>query len=340
MLRGNSNAGRSNRNKDKSRYNDLNIATGMFPLKTFQSPSLTISIAVVIISAYSQHIIDIAIQYSLPPVIADAGMETEGLAKIYPTKKGGDEWFMGPNLKNDTRFDASANLSRNQDGSWSVNSTGQATLNIWTRDSGDFRDRDGMVTYNHSIIEARGYWYRASDWKNVEMTGYFKLNDYAEDEYTTYSRSIWHNSTHNGCGGSDYKLRLNFGGSVSFDKEEWHVNYSEQPKSARMPEHKIVDGLGNLTNKWIGLKSAVYNIQQNGTSYPKLEMWIDQNNNNTWKKIHEYVDKGGWGSTMNRCGGAPDQLITWGSPVVTFRWDDTVDVDFRNLSVREIQPRL
>jgi hypothetical protein len=33
-----------------------------------------------------------------------------------------------------------------------------------------------------------------------------------------------------------------------------------------------------------------------------------------------------------------DQLITWGSPVATFRWDHTADVDFRNLSVREIEP--
>jgi hypothetical protein len=32
---------------------------------------------------------------------------------------------------------------------------------------------------------------------------------------------------------------------------------------------------------------------------------------------------------MNRCGGAPDQLITWGSPVATFRWDDTADVVLR-----------
>jgi hypothetical protein len=37
-----------------------------------------------------------------------------------------------------------------------------------------------------------------------------------------------------------------------------------------MPEHKIVDGLGNLTNKWIGLESVVYKIEQNGTSHPKL----------------------------------------------------------------------
>jgi hypothetical protein len=43
---------------------------------------------------------------------------------------------------------------------------------------------------------------------------------------------------------------------------------------------------------------------------------------------------------MNRCGGDPDQLITWGSPVATFRWDGTADVDFRDLSVREIQPLL
>jgi hypothetical protein len=309
----------------------------MFGLKSSQSPILTIFIAV-IISAYSHHTADIVIQFGLPSVIVDAKAETEGVPNIYPTKEGGDQWFMGPNLKNDTRFDASANLSENQDGSWSVNSTGHTTLNIWTRGSGDFRHRDGMDTYNHSIIEARGYWYKASDWKNVEMTGYFKLNDYVEDEYTTYSRSIWHNTTYNGCGGSDYKLRLHFDGSVTFDKEEWHVHYSEQPKSAQMPDHKIDEGLGNLTNKWIGLKSVVYNIEQNGTSYPKLEMWIDQNNNNTWKKIHEYMDKGGWGSTMSRCGGAPDQLITWGSPVVTFRWDDTANVDFRNLSVREIQP--
>ena len=29
------------------------------------------------------------------------------------------------------------------------------------------------------------------------------------------------------------------------------------------------------------------------------------------EKVNEYIDTGGWGSTMDRCGGAPDQLITW-----------------------------
>lgn len=309
----------------------------MFCLKNSQYAILTI-FNVAIIAAYTYHPTDDAIQYESPSINITEKAETGRVTMIYPTKKGGDEWFMGPNLPNDTRFDTNDNLIKNEEGSWSVNSTGQTTLNIWTRGSGDFRHIDGMDTYNHSIIEARGYWYKPSDWKNVEMTGYFKLNEYVEDEYSTYGRSIWHNRTHNGCGGSDYKLKLHFDGSVSFDKEEWHVRYSEQPKPAWISERKVIDGLGNLTGKWIGLKGVVYNIDQNGTSYPKLEMWIDQNNNNTWKKIHEYVDKGGWGSTMSRCGGARDQLITWGSPVATFRWDDTIDVDFRDLSVREIQP--
>ena len=66
-----------------------------------------------------------------------------------------------------------------------------------------------------------------------------------------------------------------------------------------------------------------------------MEMWIDETNNDM-EKVHEYTDRGAWGSTMNRCCGASDQLITWGSPVATFRWDDTADVDFKNLSVRRL----
>jgi hypothetical protein len=69
-----------------------------------------------------------------------------------------------------------------------------------------------------------------------------------------------------------------------------------------------------------------------------MEMWIDQNNSNVWKKVREYVDGESWGSTLNRCEGASDQikLITWGSPIATFRWDDTANVDFGYSSVREI----
>jgi hypothetical protein len=298
---------------------------------------LVLSIGIIVAAVY---VIDVTKLFrpSIDTTTEDR-VETK-VGMIFPTKVGGDEWFMDPNrLKEDKRFDANANLTKNPDGaSWSVDSKEQTRLNIWTKGSGDFRQKSGMDTYNQSIIAARGFWYKPSDWKNTEITGYFKLNEYVKDEYSTYTRSVWHNRTHNGCGGSDYKLKLHFDGFVSLDKEEWHVHYTDQPKPPWVPEHKRIEGLGNLTKKWIGLKNSVYNIEQNGTSFPKMELWIDQNNSNVWKKVYEYVDRGGWGSTMNRCGGAPDQPITWGSPVATFRWDGTANVDFRNLSVREIQP--
>lgn len=263
--------------------------------------------------------------------------------RIYPTKAGGDEWFMDPhNLDKDNRFDPNANLTKHEDDgnnegtSWSVDSISKTRLDVWTKGSEAFRQKDEVDTYNHSIIESRGYWYKPNDWKNVEMTGYFKLKEYADDEYSTYSRSIWHNTTENGCGGSDYKRRVHFDGTVSFSKEEWHVNYTIQPtKQGESPYEST--GLGNLTNKWVGIKSIIYNIIENDKTYPKMEIWIDKHDDGKWIKVHEYVDRGGWGSTMGRCGGQPDQAITWASPVATFRWDNTANVEFKDLSVREIE---
>lgn len=68
-----------------------------------------------------------------------------------------------------------------------------------------------------------------------------------------------------------------------------------------------------------------------------LENWLDPNKNNNWIKIGQFVDNGGWGEDGTKCGGTPDHIITWGSPMITFRWDD-ISIDFRNLSIREIEP--
>lgn len=65
-------------------------------------------------------------------------------------------------------------------------------------------------------------------------------------------------------------------------------------------ERKIIDGIGNLTYKWVGLKNIVYNTDQICSFYPTTEMWVDRTNNCTWKKDQEYTARGNWGSIMNR----------------------------------------
>jgi hypothetical protein len=68
-----------------------------------------------------------------------------------------------------------------------------------------------------------------------------------------------------------------------------------------------------------------------------MESWVDKNNDNTWVKVDDFVDRGGFGNQGGHCGGDPDQIITWGGPDAVFRWDGQTDVDVKNLSVREIQ---
>jgi hypothetical protein len=145
----------------------------------------TIIVIIIVVVYYNYNIP----RPTLPPSAID--IVTKKGSTIYPTKLHGDEWFMDPvTLTRDERFDPNANLSRHGDGSWSVDSKGQTRLNVWTKGSGNFRQNEGIDTYNHSVIETRGYWYKPSDWRNVEMTGYFKLKEYVEDEFSMFSRSI------------------------------------------------------------------------------------------------------------------------------------------------------
>lgn len=61
----------------------------------------------------------------------------------------------------------------------------------------------------------------------------------------------------------------------------------------------------------------MYNLQ-NGTV--KLENRLDFHLNNIWIKITEDHDSGGCDDDGNKCYVKKDQIITGGSPIVTFRW--------------------
>jgi hypothetical protein len=86
----------------------------------------------------------------------------------------------------------------------------------------------------------------------------------------------------------------------------------------------------------------MYNMEQNGETAVKMEIWVDKNEDGNedgpWEKVDERIDAGGWGSQGRECGGEPDQIITWGGPIATFRWDGASNVDIKYFSVREIQP--
>jgi hypothetical protein len=237
-------------------------------------------------------------------------------------------------------------LTRNtEDGSWKLTSTTPETkvrMHIFTSTG---YNQSKIATYDHTELEDKGYMQSPNDWKNIEMTGYVKLNDDfdSNEKFQWFNRGgIHYTSTEPNsqpCEGVGYKGNLFYSGHVRFAKEQWHVSYEFTEKKENDEEEAVTDS--SIEGKWIGYKYVVYNIEQNnnnGKTVVKMENWLDMDNDGKdWIKVDEYLDDGEWGDNGEECGGAPDQIITWGGPVATFRWDNARDGDFKNLSVREIE---
>jgi hypothetical protein len=292
-------------------------------------------------------------------VVVGNGVDKFGIEKLYPTKTGvgggGEEWYMEMrNPMKDDRFipiNTVLNktlypfytLTRNtEDGSWKLTSTTPETkvrMHVFTSTG---YNQSKIATYDHSELEDKGYMQSPNDWKNIEMTGYVKLNDFDsnDEKFQWFNRGgIHYTSTEPNaqpCEGVGYKGNLFYSGQVRFAKEQWHVSYEFTEKEE---VEAVADS--SIEGKWIGYKYVVYNIEQNNNNpktVVKMENWLDlDNDGKDWIKVNEYLDDGGWGDKGEECRGLSDQIITWGGPVATFRWDNARDVDFKNLSVREIE---
>jgi F5/8 type C domain-containing protein len=251
-----------------------------------------------------------------------------GIKEIYPTKSGGEEWYM--NMQDpihDSRSDPPS-MTKNSDGSWKVTSD-KVRYGVFTS-SGYHPDK--ITTLDQKKLETKGYMQSPNDWKNVEMTGQVKFTSGdSSDSWTWYGRGGRHTGDGypDGCEGTAYKGDLFYKGPVRFAKEQWHVDYVFTGSKSTS---------ASSVGKFVGFKYMMYNLLQNGKTVVKLELWVDPDLKNNWQKVDEFTDTGGFGSDGGECGGAKDQIITWGGPIATFRWDSATNVSIKNLSVREIQP--
>jgi hypothetical protein len=253
-----------------------------------------------------------------------------GVTKIYSTKKDGEQWYLNSNPSSDSRFSPQTTMTKNSEGSFKIKST-KVRMGVFT--SSGFNPEE-IKTMNHNKIALAGYMQSPNDWKDVEITGYVKLNSGDNDNFVWYARGARHTGYGSppGCEGVAYKGDLFFDGSTRFSKEQWH--------SGGYVFGEFGENIGPIKGKWVGLKVIMYNIIQDDKPAVKLELWVDKKNNNDWIKAAEKIDKGGWGNTGTECGGNPDQIITWGGPIASFRWDGATDVDMKKFSVREIAPHI
>ncbi len=269
-----------------------------------------------------------------PPVTAPdpapSSVDGFGVTMLYPSLPNGESWALADNATADRRFDPQNTITRNSDGSWKMKST-KVRMSAFPSTGYDAK---AITTYNRDMLASRGYMQAPNDWKNIEMTGFVKVNAVADakDNFAWYARGGKHNDNNSGCEGSSYKGGLHYDGRVRWEKETWHVSYDQTP-------YKQVTS--SLMGRWVGFKAVMRNVAgARGAEAVKLELYLNDNADKvTWKKVYDQTDDGNWGGDAQHCGGSMAAMpISWGGPIATFRWDNATDVDFKWLSVREIQP--
>ncbi|MGC2440945.1 MAG: LamG-like jellyroll fold domain-containing protein, partial [Nitrososphaeraceae archaeon] len=244
--------------------------------------------------------------------VDDPNNDQFGIIKLYPTKNNGEEWYMNmDNPLGDSRFNPQNTLTKNPDGSWKMKST-QVRMNVYTSTG---YNSANIPTLDHSVIASKGYMLAPNDWRNFEMTQYVKVNTSpSDDNFAPYGRGGRHTGSGppEGCEGSSIKGDVFFSGKVRFAKEQWHVSYVFT---------SLKTATSSIEDKWVGIKFIVFNFVENNKIVVKTELWLDTNNNGNFVKVDENVDRGSWGTEGTACGGTPDQIISWGGPITTFRWD-------------------
>lgn len=265
------------------------------------------------------------------------GHDIFNVKKIFPTKQNGYEFFMDrSNVRSNlNRFNpkiiSASDLNRNGDGSWKVTQTGTpVTMQVYQR-NGYNPVTSANSALNQQIMHSRGYMQSPDDLRNIEATVYVKLNStIAPDDFFWLARGGEHNKNIPNCEGVALRGHFGIDSSTQMQKEQWHV--------ATVAENrKNVLGV-NIIGKWVGVKFIVLNKSINGVLVTSQQLWVDINNTNTWQKVDERTDAGGWGNQGFQCGGLADQLVSWGGPMVQFGWTTFSNVDFDKLSVREIDP--
>ncbi|HEX6280897.1 MAG TPA: hypothetical protein VFZ67_01585 [Nitrososphaera sp.] len=241
-----------------------------------------------------------------------------GIDSLYPTEDDGPLWFLNDEdpEEDDNFLMTSAEDIELEEEEEEGEEEGEEDSNVFRLDAETGTQKHGVRIHADSPDD---------EWKNVEMTGYFKLEE-GNDEFTLVARQGPTYNDDGGCGAYGYYGMLSAEGDAFFKKKLFHHGgYSDRTAV----EENVVE---DLDDRWVGIKLVVYDLDDDEV---KLELWVDDGNEeNNWKKATEYVDDGDWEVSGSDCDRSDDDIIEDGTRG-GFRVDDS-EFEFKNLSIREI----
>jgi hypothetical protein len=253
--------------------------------------------------------------FSWLPMMTDemvVGPDKFGVEEIYPVANNGSVWYIN---NEDPQSDDNFYFRSLED----IDLDRQEGRGEFKMDAETGTEKHGVRIH---VDSPKGVW------KNVEMSGYFKLVE-GQDQFTMIARHGPSYEDNEGCDAYGYYGILSAEGDAYFKKKTYHHGGGYTDRTA--VAENVVTG---LQDRWIGIKFMVYDV--GNTGHVKLELWVDDGDEtNNWKKVTEYIDDGGWETAELHCDRPKDYIIDSGTRA-SFRADDTV-FEFKKLSVKEIE---
>ncbi|HYK44047.1 MAG TPA: hypothetical protein VEV83_02700, partial [Parafilimonas sp.] len=282
------------------------------------------------------------------------GVDSFGVKKLYAdnTAKASENWTMG-NMLSDSRIRVDGTITDKGGGEWEGHVTSsdnpasfRINVNTTNPNAMDPNTQSILGTDWRKLLAA-GYMVDAKDFRNVEMTIYWKVLSWSDsDEMSLYCRGGRHSSGWPaGCLGMCYKGQIQKAGNSRWAKEYHHNSGST---GYWFTAGHNTSTLGDRTNVWTGQKVVVFDKTVNGKPVVRMEVWketSDETNGNpstqNWQMINWLEDDGTNTSDpsdtgfISNCHGVSKQQFLWGGPTATFRIDNVI-VRVKKASVRHI----
>lgn len=254
-----------------------------------------------------------------------------GVKKIYPdsTRNPSSYYLQGPG--EDARLklvdDGTGTLTRNTNNVYSIINPGHdPTLEILTTAG----YQSSLVEKDHSKAASKTFMMNTKDWRNVECTVYVKVSSATSNKGIAWvcRGGVTTFKSAGNCEACGYMAYLRYAGQTVFSKIEHRGSVNNSP---------LKSVTSDLEGRWVGFKFCVFNFADDNPGVDVgLELWIDENESNSWRKVNSFSDRGSWGSKGAACGGTASQVLSFGGPVVSLIISDASAVEFKKLSVREI----
>ncbi|MBN1758280.1 MAG: hypothetical protein JW863_08185 [Chitinispirillaceae bacterium] len=273
-----------------------------------------------------------------------AAIDVFGITQLYPSKEGTASW----------------NSSHWDNGNERVVRYSQDPDDPtdWTEDhsggTDGFRiDGEGSMTMSGSgprfhINSLRDGKVSAQFFRDIEFTAYYQRHGEGGQNWGGMvvglrSGPLGHASAGgDDCDATTYYARFRNDGKWDFEKELKHPGSTYWSGSGFNRQDPLWGGATLPLNRWIGMKYAIYNI--NDDSAVRLELYIDSVSNGNpanggiWELVGTVTDSGNWPSgDVSGCDYAEDAIILEGNGTVLMRTDGDTAV-YTMVSVREIEP--